>query len=210
MRWSRESFAACDGTDPDPGRYSDAQNPTMKIYTRTGDDGTTGLFGGERVHKHDARVEAYGTVDELNSAIGLVRSAGVDRVIDGPLEAIQNELFVIGAEIACVAGKEGSLGLALVDESAAARLEGWIDEAEQELPPLKMFILPAGTPASAGLHLARTVARRAERALLAAQEKGPVRQELIVYLNRLSDLLFVLARRANHLAGMPDVPWKAR
>ncbi|MBI5535487.1 MAG: cob(I)yrinic acid a,c-diamide adenosyltransferase [Deltaproteobacteria bacterium] len=182
----------------------------MKIYTRTGDDGTTGLFGGERVHKHDARVEAYGTVDELNSAIGLVRSAGIDRVIDGPLEAIQNELFVIGAEIACVPGKEGSLGLALIDESAAARLEGWIDEAEQELPPLKVFILPAGTPASAGLHVARTVARRAERALLAAHEKSPVRQELLVYLNRLSDLLFVLARRANHLAGVPDVPWKAR
>jgi cob(I)alamin adenosyltransferase len=180
----------------------------MKIYTRTGDDGTTGLFGGERVCKHDARVEAYGTVDELNSVIGMVRSGGVDRVIDAPLEVIQNELFVIGAEIACVPGKEASLGLALIDERAAARLEGWIDEAEKDLPTLKAFILPGGTPASSGLHVARTVARRAERALLRAGDKTPVRQELIIYLNRLSDLLFVLARCANHLAGVPDVPWR--
>jgi cob(I)alamin adenosyltransferase len=182
----------------------------MKIYTRTGDDGTTGLFGGVRLAKHDDRVEAYGTIDELNSVLGQVRSLEIDRVIDVPLGSIQSELFVIGAEVACVSGKESTLGLRLVDERSIARLESWIDDAEQQLPSLTSFILPGGHPVSCGLHVARTVARRAERALLRAGEHAPVRREIVVYLNRLSDLLFVLARRANQLAGVGDVMWSAR
>jgi cob(I)alamin adenosyltransferase len=180
----------------------------MKIYTRTGDDGTTGLFGGERVPKQQARVEAYGSVDELNSAIGQVRCEPLDPLSSQVLETLQNELFVLGAEVACVPGKESSLGIRLLNLEAVTRLESWIDEAEKALPPLKAFILPGGTRGSAGLHVARTIARRAERSLLRAGEQAPVRRDLIMYLNRASDLLFVLARRANHLAGVADTLWK--
>lgn len=182
----------------------------MKLYTRTGDDGTTGLFGGGRVRKDDARVEAYGTIDETNAAIGLARAAGISPAIDAVLAQIQSDLFTLGAELACVPGKEEKMKMRLLDQSDAARLEQAIDEAEEGLPPLKSFVLPGGSPAAAALHLARTVSRRAERRTLEAAEQGPVRHELLVYLNRLSDLLFVLARKANHDASTADVPWLPR
>jgi cob(I)alamin adenosyltransferase len=182
----------------------------MKIYTRTGDDGTTGLFGGARVRKDDARVEAYGTVDELNACLGVARAAGVPEGMDGLLGQIQQDLFVLGAELACVPGKEESMKMALLGAEDGARLERAIDEAEEGLPVLRNFVLPGGTAAAAALHVGRTVARRAERRVLEASAQAPVRAELLVYLNRLSDLLFVLARRANHQAGVEDIPWRPR
>lgn len=179
----------------------------MKIYTKTGDSGTTGLFGGARVDKDDVRVEAYGTVDETNAAIGAARAAGLPEAMDSLLRAVQADLFVIGSELACVPGKEDKLRMRLVSEHDATRLEGAIDAAEEGLPPLTHFVLPAGTAGAAALHLARTICRRAERRVLAAGKRAPVRTELTIYLNRLSDLLFVLARRANHDAGVADQPW---
>jgi cob(I)alamin adenosyltransferase len=182
----------------------------MKIYTRTGDDGTTGLFGGHRVPKDAVRVEAYGTVDETNAAIGVARASGVPAEIDGVLADVQSDLFTIGAELACVPGKEDKLRMRLIAAEDAARLEWAIDEAETALAPLTSFVLPGGAPAAAALHAARCVSRRAERCVLAASRLEPVRAEVLVYLNRLSDLLFVLARRANHAAGIADVPWQPR
>lgn len=182
----------------------------MKIYTRTGDDGTTGLFGGGRVVKTDARVEAYGTVDEANAFVGVARAEGVGPKVDAVLAEVQSMLFVIGAELACVPGKERDMKLALVTEQDAAKLEQAIDDAESGLPALKSFVLPGGTRAASALHVVRTVARRAERAVLAASPNGEVRREIIVYLNRLSDLMFVLARRVNHDAGVEEVLWNPR
>jgi cob(I)alamin adenosyltransferase len=183
----------------------------VKIYTKTGDAGDTGLFGGQRVSKASVRVEAYGVVDELNSVLGVVRSEGaLDPERDALLGAIQSRLFDLGAELANPKGKD--LGIPLVDDADVALLEGAIDAAEAELPPLRTFVLPGGARAASLLHVARTVCRRAERRLvaLAEHEAGAVRPELIRYLNRLSDLLFVLARFANHRAGIPDVPWTGR
>lgn len=185
----------------------------MKIYTKTGDDGTTGLFGGGRVKKASLRVETYGTLDEANAAIGKARialagTAAAD--LDAVLEPIQSELFTLGSELACVPGKEGSLKLALVDAAAAERLERAIDAAEEGLPPLRNFVLPGGSAAAAELHVARCVVRRAERLLVGLAEGEPVRTETVVYLNRLSDLLFTLARAANHRLGVADVPWVPR
>lgn len=179
----------------------------MKIYTRTGDAGTTGLFGGERVDKDAASVDAYGSVDELNAWLGVVRASAGAGELDRVLEQIQADLFTLGAELACVPGKEGRLGMTLVGAADTARLEAHIDAAEAELEPLKSFILPAGSPAAANLHVARTVCRRAERRVIAARRSAPVRDEVVHYLNRLSDLLFVLARAANRHAGVPDSPW---
>ncbi|MBX3183321.1 MAG: cob(I)yrinic acid a,c-diamide adenosyltransferase [Polyangiaceae bacterium] len=178
----------------------------MKIYTRTGDDGTTGLYGGDRVQKTDRRVEAYGTVDELNSVLGLARALDLG-ALDGAIERVQAELFVLGSELACAPGKEHKLRLKLVGASHIARLEAEIDEHQATLPPLKTFILPGGTAAAAALHQARSVSRRAERRTLEASREAPVRPELLRYLNRLSDWLFVLARAANHEAGREDIPW---
>jgi cob(I)alamin adenosyltransferase len=188
----------------------------MKIYTRTGDDGTTGLFGGARVSKASSRVEAYGTVDEANAFVGKARvSLAAEKTaleLDPILERIQSALFTIGAELATAPDKEAKLALQmrLVDGADAEALERAIDDAETGLAPLKHFVLPGGTAASADLHVARCVVRRAERLLTALAASEPVRRECIVYLNRLSDLLFTLARRANHLAGLPDIPWVPR
>jgi len=184
----------------------------MKIYTRTGDDGTTGLFGGARVAKTDPRVEAYGTVDETCAAIGVARAAGVSSAIDSVLEQLQNDLFTIGAELACAPGKAEKLlkTMRLLDAADVERLEKAIDAAEEGLPPLRSFILPGGTQAAAALHLARCVARRAERCVLSLCDEDAARREVVVYLNRLSDLLFVLARRANHEANVADLPWAPR
>jgi len=185
----------------------------VKIYTKTGDDGTTGLFGGARVKKASLRVETYGTLDEANAALGKVRWALANSpaaAIDEVLAPIQSELFTLGSELACAPGKEASLKLTLIDQAAAERLERAIDAAEEGLAPLTNFVLPGGSAAAAELHVARCVVRRAERLLVALAEHEPVRSETIVYLNRLSDLLFTLARRANHLCGVADVPWRPR
>lgn len=178
----------------------------MKIYTRTGDDGTTGLFGGGRVKKWALRVEAYGTIDETNAVIGRARLS-VPAELDAVLARIQSDLFTLGAELATIPGKEESLKMALISADDATRLEQAIDAAEAGLPALRNFVLPGGTAGAADLHVARCVARRAERLLVNLADEEPVRQACIIYLNRLSDLLFTLARRANHLAGVPDVPW---
>lgn len=181
----------------------------MKIYTKTGDDGTTGLFGGARVKKTSSRVEAYGTVDELNATLGVARATTLDPFAEGVLAQVQVDLFTLGAELACVPGKEEKLSMRLLDDDDAARLEHAIDDAEKELPPLKSFVLPGGSAQAAALHFSRTVCRRAERELLAIDDATP-RHEVIIYLNRLSDLLFTLARHANHKANVADVPWAPR
>jgi len=181
----------------------------MKIYTKTGDDGTTGLFGGGRVPKTSRRVEAYGTVDELSAAIGVARATKLDPQTDAVLAQVQVDLFTLGAELACVPGKEGKMQMRLLAAEDGARLEKAIDDAEVGLAPLKYFVLPGGSPQAAALHMARTICRRAERLALSLDD-APTRAELTVYLNRLSDLLFMLSRRANHLLGVEDVPWIPR
>jgi cob(I)alamin adenosyltransferase len=182
----------------------------MKIYTRTGDDGTTGLFGGGRRSKADLRVEAYGTIDEANAAIGVARAAGLPASLDAVLADVQSDLFTVGAELGCVPGEEAKLKMTLIAAADAERLERAIDAAEAGLPPLKTFVLSGGCAGAAALHLARCVARRAERLVVASGAVSAIRPEPIVYLNRLSDLLFTFARRANHEAGVADVPWHPR
>ncbi len=182
----------------------------MRIYTKTGDDGTTGLFGGLRLDKDSARVEAYGTVDELNSALGLARSAGLSADLDELLGVLQEDLFCLGAELACAPGKEASLPSKALGDADIERLEHSIDVHEAELPMLRNFVLPGGSHAAAALHLARTICRRAERNVLSAGRDTTLRPTLLVYLNRLADLLFVLARRENQLSGRGDVPWTPR
>lgn len=183
----------------------------MKIYTRTGDQGETGLFGGARVLKDDTRVEAYGTVDEANAAIGVALAHTYVPIVHRVLLEVQSDLFTLGAELASVPGQEARLGIPLLTASDAERLERAIDEAEAPLPPLKNFILPGGPPDVAALHLARTVVRRAERRVLTLAQKESIRPELLIYLNRLADLLFVLARRALHEnAEFAELPWAPR
>jgi cob(I)alamin adenosyltransferase len=181
----------------------------MKIYTKTGDDGTTGLFGGGRVKKASARVEAYGTVDELNAALGVARATKLEEHTEEILARVQTDLFILGAELACVPGREAKLAMPLLDADDIARLERAIDTVEGTLSPLQTFVLPAGSSQACALHLARTVCRRAERAVLGTDD-APVRLDLVVYLNRLSDLLFVLARGANAASRVGDVPWAPR
>ncbi len=179
----------------------------MKIYTKTGDQGETGLFAGPRIPKDHPRIEAYGTVDELNAALGQARLHESDALIDQVLQEVQNDLFSLGAELATPDPKKH--GLELLDESRVEALERAIDRAEERLPPLTQFVLPGGTAAACSLHLARAVARRAERRVVTlARTEQPVSLRLIRYLNRLGDLLFVLARLANHHAGVPDRPWE--
>jgi len=176
----------------------------MKIYTRTGDDGTTALFAGGRVSKTDLRVETYGTVDELNAALGLARAqqpAG-----DAWLAQMQRQLFTLGADLATPLDARSS-HIVRLDAAAVDWLEAVIDEATAALPPLTHFILPAGCPAAAHLHLARTVCRRAERLAVALAAQEPVSAQVVPYLNRLSDLLFTLARWENAQAGVPDDIW---
>ncbi len=181
----------------------------MKIYTKTGDDGTTGLFGGARVRKASVRVGAYGTIDELNACVGVARATRLEPLTESVLAAVQVDLFTLGAELATQPGKEEKLRMRLIDAADIARLEQTIDAAEEELEPLKLFVLPGGCPQAAALHMARTICRRAEREVLALDD-GPVRPEAVMYLNRLSDMLFVLSRRANKVAGVADVPWVPR
>lgn len=178
----------------------------MKIYTKTGDAGETGLFAGPRVRKDDPRIEAYGAIDELNAVLGVVRCEPVSADLHGLLARLQHELFDVGAELATPA--PARVGMAQIGETQAAALERDIDRYEATLPPLKQFILPGGARAAALLHLARTVCRRAERRVVTLAARETIGPGLIVYVNRLSDLLFVLARAANAQAGQGDVPWQ--
>lgn len=179
----------------------------MKIYTKGGDHGTTGLLGPGRVPKDDARLDAYGTLDELNAVIGVVRALGVDAEADAILGRLQGDLFDTGASLADPNPEGRFHGKVGADRIEALEVE--IDAMVADLPPLTCFILPGGTPAAAQLHLARTVCRRAERAVvhLGRQPGQFVAPLLVPYLNRLSDHLFVLARAVNHRAGVSDVPW---
>lgn len=180
----------------------------MKIYTRTGDDGTTGLLGAARVRKHDARVEAYGSVDELNAALGVAVTFDPERWLAADFARIQPALFQIGAELATT--DESLLQkLARVTDEDITALEGVIDRLENDLPPLTKFILPGGSAFAAHLHLARTICRRAERRVTALAETAHVDARVVKYLNRLADLLFVMARWANHRAGVPEITWPA-
>ena len=181
----------------------------MKIYTRTGDEGDTGLFGGGRVGKDDPRVEAYGAVDELNAALGMARSVEMMPRVDEVLAPVQRDLFAIGALLATPDHDKmrEQLAKARIDDERIAELEHAIDAGEAELEPLKAFIMPGGTPKAAALHVARTVCRRAERRVITLQRTVPLPQLAIIYLNRLSDLLFVLARVANRRAGTGEVTW---
>jgi cob(I)alamin adenosyltransferase len=180
----------------------------MKIYTKTGDTGETGLLGGIRVRKYDERIEVYGTIDELNSALGLARCDTGDSQLDDLLRSFQDELFTLGAELS--AANPDKVGLRVIGPQEIARLEQAIDAHDAQLPMLKEFVLPGGNRLAAELHLARTVCRRAERLAVHLHDLHParVRVEIIMYLNRLSDLLFVLARYANHVAGVADIPWR--
>ena len=175
----------------------------MKIYTRTGDAGETSLFGGARVAKNDPRIEAYGTVDELNSFLGAARAAWPASPIDIDLHQSQMDLFEIGAHLA----SPGTSRFPGVEEARIAELERAIDAMEHELEPLKSFILPGGAPAAAHLHVARTVCRRAERLVVALRDDSVATQSSIRYLNRLSDYLFVAARFINSRLGVADIPW---
>jgi len=182
---------------------------TMNIYTRTGDRGETGLFGGGRVAKDDRRVEAYGDVDELNAALGLARAIELMPRVDEVLVPIQRDLFAIGALLATPDRDKmhEQLAKARVDEDRVAELETAIDAGEAELEPLRAFILPGGTPKAAALHVARTVCRRAERRVVTLAHTVEIPELVVMYLNRLSDLLFVLARVANRRAGAGEVTW---
>ncbi len=181
-----------------------------KIYTRTGDDGSTGLIGGQRVSKSDPRIECYGTVDELNAGLGLVATIAPAQLVE-KLRRVQGELFVVGSHLAFAredAASPASVSLPALEDLMIDRLEMEIDAAQSELAALRNFILPGGCEITARLHLARTVCRRAERLLVAFAMDRPVPAVILVYLNRLSDWLFVQARCANHVAGIEDVPWK--
>ncbi len=186
-----------------------ARQTKSKLYTRTGDQGETALFGGRRVPKDDPRVEAYGSVDELNSTLGVAASFLRQKRIAAALQSIQNELFNIGAELASESGPKADRGRMFIDpERKIAGLERLIDEYDAKVPPLRTFVLPSGTRAGTLLHLARGVCRRAERAVVRLSRQEDVNRQLIVYLNRLSDLLFVLARYVNKAAGKPETPWR--
>jgi cob(I)alamin adenosyltransferase len=181
----------------------------MKIYTKTGDKGETGLFGGGRVPKDDPRVAAYGDVDELNSTIGVARAALPGAAFDALLEQIQRDLFAIGGHLATPDPEKvrAALAKAELSNERVRVMEDTIDAADTELPPLRAFVLPGGTPGAAALHVARTVCRRAERSVIGLARTAEVPGLFIVYLNRLSDLLFTLARLANHREGRHDVTW---
>lgn len=181
----------------------------MKIYTRTGDSGDTGLFGGGRVPKDHPRVAAYGDVDELNAAIGMARATGPLPRIDEVLVPIQRDLFAIGSLLATPDREKMAQHLekAQVTDARIAELERAIDDCERELEPLRAFILPGGTPRAAALHVARTVCRRAERSVVSLRRNEDLPEIVVIYLNRLSDLLFMLARVANRDSGAAEVTW---
>ena len=180
-----------------------------KLYTKRGDAGQTDLFGGQRIDKDSLRVEAYGTVDELNSTLGLADAACHDTRLTEILRDSQARLFELGADLATPRqeGKPDAAGIPRIAASHIDVIEQQIDEISDRLPPMTHFIMPGGCDLAARLHMARTVCRRAERICVHLKKHEPVSDEIIIYLNRLSDLLFALARRANQVAGVADVPW---
>jgi cob(I)alamin adenosyltransferase len=186
----------------------------MKIYTRTGDRGETGLFGGQRVRKDHARVEAYGEVDELNSVLGCVAAAlesQGEEELTARVRVLQEDLFTLGANLATPSPEDGGRPTDYIPALPTERIgemERWIDQAEEEIEPLRAFILPGGCEAAARLHLARTVCRRAERRVISLSFQAHLHEDVVIYLNRLSDLLFSWARLVNARAGRGDVPWK--
>lgn len=179
----------------------------MKIYTKTGDGGETGLVGGSRISKASGRIAAIGDVDELNAAIGVARCETGTSVLDPMLADVQSTLFDLGAELASL--PEGRKAYAALSEEVIQVLERSIDVQTEHLPSLKNFILPGGSKLASCLHLARAICRRAERSILELHREEPVRQEVLAYINRLSDWLFVTARTANRVEGVEDVPWQA-
>jgi cob(I)alamin adenosyltransferase len=178
----------------------------MKIYTKTGDKGETALFGGERVPKDALRIEAYGSVDELNCELGVIRSMKPHTAVDAVLGKLQHQLFELGADLATPKAHQSPL-IPRIKPSHAAQLEKTIDTLEKSLQPLKTFILPGGSSIASHLHLARTVCRRAERSVVRLSRNEDIGDAVIIYLNRLSDLLFVLARYANHVEGHEEIKW---
>lgn len=180
----------------------------MKIYTKTGDKGKTSLLGGTRVDKYHLRIEAYGTVDELNSQIGVLRSHEIDSETKNILVSIQTMLFTSGSQLACEPGKS-KIKIPKLKESAIIFLEDQIDKMEEGLPPMRNFVLPGGHPAVAAAHVARTVCRRAERIVLHLKDESEVPDPIPIYLNRLSDFLFVLSRKLSHDLGAEEIPWIA-
>lgn len=181
-----------------------------RVYTRTGDDGTTGLGGGQRVPKDSPRIEAYGTVDELSSVLGVAVALGLHPKLAETLERIQNELFNVGSDLCILEGDKARMPVPVVEERHVAALEALMDELSDALSPLENFILPGGSPGAAQLHVARTVCRRAERLVIALARQEPVGPHVVEYLNRLSDALFVMARYENLQRGVPDVLWDSR
>ncbi len=180
----------------------------MKIYTKTGDKGETSLFGGKRVKKDDARIEAYGTVDELNSVLGLVSSFTENKEIKEIVENLQQQLFTVGADLATPIEKTDSKRIKRVSEELTIELEKLVDNVDEKIPELRNFILPGGNKAASLLHFARTICRRAERRVIALSEKENINDAIVVYLNRLSDLLFVMARYENYLSGTKEIDWE--
>ena len=179
----------------------------MKIYTKTGDKGSTSLFGGKRVPKNNIRIEAYGTVDELNASLGVIISENVSNTVKESLKKIQNDLFVLGGDLATPL-EETKVKIPRTTESMVLILEKEIDLYDSKLEALKSFILPGGIKASALLHLSRTICRRAERRVIELSEEEQINKEIVKYLNRLSDLLFIFARFENSVNDIPDVEWE--
>jgi cob(I)alamin adenosyltransferase len=193
--------------------YINVKNMPIKIYTKTGDTGETSLFTGERVKKSSLRVQAYGAVDELNSWLGLLCSTVIEKDIQSLFTQIQNELFDLGADLATPAQKaknKRQKEVPRISEKQIHQLEKWIDQYQEELPPLKNFILPGGAVTAAYIHITRGVCRRAERWVVQLMEKENVEMNVLIYLNRLSDLLFVLARVLNHRQHFPEPLWSPK
>ncbi len=181
-----------------------------RIYTRTGDDGSTGLGGGQRVDKDSLRIEAYGTIDELNSVLGVALAAGVAKPLGAVLGEIQNTLFHLGSDLCFLEEDKADFPVPRVEERHVESLEATIDRFAEVVGPLENFVLPGGSPAAAQLHVARTVCRRAERLVVALEREEPIGPQVRIYLNRLSDALFVLARFENHHRGVPEPLWDSR
>jgi cob(I)alamin adenosyltransferase len=181
-----------------------------RVYTRSGDDGTTGLGGGQRVPKESLRIATYGTVDELNAFIGVARASGLDARLDAELVRIQNELFHLGSDLCVLEEDKEKMPVPQVEPRHVEALEKLMDELSEATGPLENFILPGGSPGAAHLHVCRTVCRRAERLVIALTRKEAVGEYAVRYLNRLSDALFVMARYENKQRGVEDVTWDSR
>ena len=181
-----------------------------KVYTRTGDDGTTGLGGGQRVRKDSSRIAAYGAVDELNSVIGVALTSDLEPRTATELSRIQNELFHLGSDLCILEEDKKTLSVPVIEQRHVDGLEALMDALSEELPPLENFVLPGGTTGAANLHVPRSVCRRAERDLVSLAAEEAVGHLTVEYLNRLSDALFVMARYENLKQGVPDVLWDSR